>query len=147
MRHESMVSEPVRPDDLMRFLDGEIAPEERTRIEAALAGSTELQRELALFRAMKEDLVSIQFEPELRRAAIWDRVNRHLTRPIGWVLLVLGGVAWTGDAGYLFLTSSAELLEKLATGAMAIGILLLLASVIWEQYRAWLTDPYRDIQR
>lgn len=142
-----MVSEPVRPDDLMRFLDGEIAPDERTRIEAALSRSTELQRELALFRSMKDDFLTLQFEPELRRATIWDRVNRNLTRPIGWVLLVAGGVAWTGYASYLFLTSSAELLEKLATGAMVIGILLLLASVIWEQYRSWLTDPYRDIQR
>ena len=34
-----------------------------------------------------------------------------------------------------------------ATGAVAIGMLALLASVIWERYREWLTDPYRDIQR
>ena len=33
------------------------------------------------------------------------------------------------------------------TGAIVIGILLLFASVIWERYRVWLTDPYRDIQR
>jgi anti-sigma factor RsiW len=138
---------PVRPDELMRFLDGEVSPDERSRIEAALKGSTELQRELALFRSMKDDLLAIQFEPELRRAEIWERVNRQLTRPIGWVLLLAGAAAWTGYAGYLFFTSPADLLEKLATGAMVIGIILLLVSVIWEQYRAWLTDPYRDIQR
>lgn len=142
-----MDPQPIRPDELMRFLDGEVSPEERSRIEAALAGSTELQREFALFRSMKNDLLDIQFEPELRRAAIWERVNRHLTRPIGWILLVVGGVVWTGYAGYLFLTSPADLIEKLATGAMVIGILLLLVSVIWEQYHSWLTDPYRDIQR
>ena len=142
-----MDPQPIRPDELMRFLDGEVSPEERSRIEAALAGSTELQREFALFRSMKNDLLDIQFEPELRRAEIWERVNRHLTRPIGWILLVVGGVVWTGYASYLFLTSPADLIEKLATGAMVIGILLLLVSVIWEQYHSWLTDPYRDIQR
>ena len=142
-----MGPQPIRPDELMRFLDGEVSPEERSRIEAALAGSTELQREFALFRSMKNDLLDIQFEPELRRAEIWERVNRHLTRPIGWILLVVGGVVWTGYASYLFLTSPADLIEKLATGAMVIGILLLLVSVIWEQYHSWLTDPYRDIQR
>ena len=62
-----MVSEPVRPDDLMRFLDGEIAPEERARIEAALSGSTELQRELALFRAMKDDLSRMDFDAILTK--------------------------------------------------------------------------------
>ena len=79
--------------------------------------------------------------------AIDDRVNRHLTRPIGWILLLIGGVVWVAYAAYLFFTSPADLIEKLATGAMVIGILLLLASVIWEQYRSWLTDPYRDLQR
>jgi hypothetical protein len=142
-----MDPQSIQPDELMRFLDGEVSPEERNRIEAALAGSTELQREFALFRSMKDDLLNIQFEPELRRAAIWDRVNRHLTRPIGWILLLIGGVVWVAYAAYLFFTSPADLIEKLATGAMVIGILLLLASVIWEQYRSWLTDPYRDLQR
>jgi hypothetical protein len=37
--------------------------------------------------------------------------------------------------------------EKLATGAIAIGILLLLASVIWDRLREWETDPYRDVYR
>jgi hypothetical protein len=26
-------------------------------------------------------------------------------------------------------------------------MILLLASVIWERYRDWLTDPYRDVYR
>ena len=33
------------------------------------------------------------------------------------------------------------------SGAIVIGIILLLASVILEQYRQWLIDPYRDVQR
>ena len=37
--------------------------------------------------------------------------------------------------------------EKLATGAVAIGILILFASVIWERYQEWLRDPYRDVHR
>ncbi|NIR34814.1 MAG: hypothetical protein GWN02_01710 [Gemmatimonadetes bacterium] len=48
---------------------------------------------------------------------------------------------------YLFATSSASPWEKLATGAIAIGILMLLASVIWERLREWETDPYRDVYR
>jgi hypothetical protein len=47
----------------------------------------------------------------------------------------------------VFSTSPGDPWEKLATGAIVIGILTLLASVIWERYRDWGTDPYRDVHR
>ena len=137
----------ISHDELMRYLDGEASPEERSRIESAAAGSTELSRDLTVFRLMKEDLVSLQFDPGLRRVSVWDSVHRQLTRPVGWILLVIGTAIWLGYGGYLYAVSEAEPLEKMATGAIVIGIILLLVSVIWEQYRAWLTDPYKDIQR
>jgi hypothetical protein len=61
--------------------------------------------------------------------------------------VIVGSLLWAAYGLYLFVTSSAFLLEKLATGAITIGILLLLATVIWERYREWLSDPYRDLQR
>jgi len=74
-------------------------------------------------------------------------VNRQLTRPLGWVLLVVGTVFWVGYSVYVYLASPAFLWEKVATSAIVIGVLLLFISVIWDRYRDWLTDPYRDIQR
>ena len=50
---ESIVTKNVSRENLMRYLDGEAAPEERARIDAAVASSTELQRDLVLFRSMK----------------------------------------------------------------------------------------------
>jgi hypothetical protein len=131
----------------MRYLDGELPPSERRRVEAELSGSTELQRELAIFTAMQTDLRELSFRPTLRRDGLWDQVNRRLTRPVGWILLVVGGAVWAGYGAYVFYTSPAELLEKLSTGAVVIGILLLLASVVWEQYQDWIEDPYKDVHR
>ena len=37
--------------------------------------------------------------------------------------------------------------EKLATSAIGVGIMLLFGSVIYERYKEWLTDPYRDVIR
>jgi len=48
---------------------------------------------------------------------------------------------------YVFATSASDPWQKLATGAIAIGILILFASVIWERYQDWLRDPYRDVHR
>jgi ferric-dicitrate binding protein FerR (iron transport regulator) len=141
------VPEQVTHEELMRYLDGEVGPEERSRIERSVEGSTELRRELAVYKAMKDDLQTLKLTNGGHHGSIWDSVNRRLARPFGWVLLVVGSLVWAAYGIYTFLTSPTFLLEKLATSAVVIGILLLFASVIRDRYREWLTDPYRDIQR
>ena len=136
----------VTNEELMRYLDGEVGPEERNRIERSVESSTELRRELAVYRAMKDDLQTLKLNGG-SNDSIWNAVNRNLTRPLGWILLVVGSMVWAAYGVYLYLNSEAFLWEKLATSGVGIGILLLLASVIWERYRVWLTDPYKDIQR
>ena len=147
IREEDLVQERVTHEELMRYLDGEVGPEERGRIERSVEGSTELRRELAVYRAMKDDLQTLKLADGVHHGSIWDSVNRQLTRPIGWVLLVVGALVWAAYGIFIFLTSPVFLLEKLATSAIVIGVLLLFASVIWERYREWLSDPYRDSQR
>jgi len=141
------VSARVTTDDLMRYLDNELSPEERSRVDAALATSTELQREVAIFRALKADFQELTFHPAARYTSVWDRVNARVTRPIGWVLLTAGLAVWLSYGVYTFAASPADAWEKMATGAIAIGILILFASVIWERYREWQRDPYRDVHR
>lgn len=137
----------VTHEDLMRYLDGEVEAEERNRIEGLVEASTELRRELALFRAMKDDLLTLKLTDGGHHGSVWDSVNRQLTQPIGWVLLIVGSLVWAAYGIYVYLTSPVFILERMATSAIVIGVLLLFASVIWERYREWLTDPYRDIQR
>lgn len=140
-------NDPVSSDDLMRYLDGEMAPEERARVDAGLERSTELQRDLAMFRSLKADIQGLSFHPATYRVSVWDRVNAHVNRPIGWILVIAGLVVWMTYGAWVFATSAASPWEKLATGAIAIGILMLLASVIWERYRDWEHDPYKDVHR
>lgn len=137
----------ISSDDLMRYLDGELTPGERSRVDDELARSTELQRELAIFRALKTDFQDLSFHPGTHRDSVWDEVNEEIARPIGWMLVLAGAALWTGYGVYVFATSPIDPWEKLATGAIAIGMLLLLASVIWERLREWETDPYRDVHR
>jgi hypothetical protein len=138
---------PVTREELMRYLDGEVGPDERARIERSVEESTELRRDLAVYRAMKEDLQALRLAEAGGHGSIWEAVSRSLSRPLGWVLLVVGSLVWAAYGIYTFLTSPSFLWQKLATGAVVIGVLLLFASVILDRYRAWLTDPYKDIQR
>jgi len=137
----------VDRETLMRYVDGELTPDERRRVDDALAGSTELQRELAIFRSLHEDLSGIRLQEGDQRRSVWDRVHRRLSRPFGWILLVIGALAWVAHVSWVYMTSPHPAWEKGATSAIVIGVLLLLASVIHDRYREWQTDPYRDIQR
>jgi len=141
------VSQEINHEDLMRFIDGELPPDEAARIEEVIARSTELGRELAIFKAMKGGFTDLTFHPGEYHHSVWDQVNQRLTRPIGWLLAVGGAAVWIAYGVYVFATGPTDPVEKMATGAIVIGVLLLLTSVIWEQYRQWLVDPYRDVHR
>lgn len=136
----------VSNEDLMRFLDGELPPDEVARVEDALGRSTELQRELRIFEALRRDVGGLTYDPPPHRS-VWDGVQRRLTRPVGWILFVSGAILWTLYGGWVFATSAVNPVEKLAVGALAIGFLILLGSTVSERLREFRTDPYRDIQR
>lgn len=144
--NEPRGTQPVSADDLMRYLDGELPPDERARVDFELGTSTELRREIAIYRALKSDFRELTFHPATYQTSVWDKVNTHVSRPLGWGLFVTGLVAWMSYGVWVFATSAASALEKLATGAIAIGVLMLLASVIWERLRELETDPYKDVQ-
>lgn len=140
------MNDPISRDELMRYLDEELDPEGRARVQEALAASTELRRELAIFRAMQSDLAGL---PDRSRPSpsVWSAVNRRLTRPVGWILMVGGFLLWAGYGAWIFATSPANPVEKLAVGALSVGFLILLGATIFDRLREWKTDPYRDIQR
>lgn len=141
------MAERITHEDLMRFIDGELPPDERSRVDEELRASTELQREVAIFRAMKTDFQELSFQSVGGAHSVWDRVNRQLTRPVGWLLMIGGAVVLTAYGVFVFATSPGDPWEKLAIAAVVVGFLVLLASVVWERYREWLHDPYRDVYR
>lgn len=140
------MSESISNEDLMRYLDDELDPPGRARVEAALLRSTELQRELSIYRAMHTDLAGLP-GGEGPAPSVWSAVNRRLTRPVGWILMVTGFVLWAGYGAWVFATSPANPVEKLGVGALVVGFLILLGATIFERLQEWKTDPYRDIER
>lgn len=136
----------VSNEDLMRFLDGELPADEVARVQEALQRSTELQRELRIFEALRRDVEGLTYDPPPHRS-VWDGVQRRLTRPVGWILFVSGAILWVLYGAWVFATSAVNPVEKLAVGALAIGFLILLGNTVSERVQESRTDPYRDIQR
>lgn len=141
------MTETVSTQDLMRYLDGELSPEERARVERALEASTELRRELAVFRTLKAELHDLRVPGAAPEDSVWDQVSARVARPVGWIFLLVGLVLWMSYGIYVFAVSAVSPWEKLGMAGVAIGILLLFAAVIWERYRTWLDDPYRNVHR
>jgi len=129
------------------YLDGELPPDERRRVERALEGSTELQRELAVYRMFHRDLSQLRLSDPPPGRSVWGRVQRRLSRPVGWLLMAAGATVWAVHAVYMYFTSTAAWWEKAATSAVVIGILLLFATVIHDRYMEWTVDPYKDVER
>ena len=61
--------------------------------------------------------------------------------------MVGGFLVWTGFGIWVYATSPANPVEKLAVGALGIGFLILLTSAILDRLQEWKGDPYRDIER
>ncbi len=137
----------VSPETLMLYMDGELSPGEAAKVETALARSTEVQRELAVFRMFHRDLTGLRLHDPPPGHTTWDRIHGKLSRPMGWILMGVGAAAWTIHLLWVYLSSTAPSWEKMATSAVVIGVLVLFASVIHERYLEWQTDPYRDIER
>lgn len=133
-------------DELMQYLDGELGPERARAVEEDLERSTELRRELHVFRTMKEDLGEIGARMGTRRT-VWEEVNSRLTRPMGWVLFVVGAVVWVAYGVFTYLTGADALWEKLAVSAVVVGLALLLTSAFVDRFRDLKTDPYKEIRR
>jgi anti-sigma factor RsiW len=137
----------ISPEDLMRYLDGELPPTERRVIEEGIERSTELRRELAIYQAMRRDFQELSFVPPSPDRSVWGTVHRRLARPLGWLLLVGGAAVWLAYVAYMFVLSPVAPWGKIAIAAIVVGFLFLLASVIADRYREWLTDPYRNVHR
>ncbi len=136
----------VSNEDLMRYLDGELPDAKRAEVEAALSRSTELSREFAIYRALASDMRDLTFAV-YRDTSIWGAVDRRLTRPVGWLLFVGGLVLWFAYGAWVFTTSDANPIQKIAIAGVVVGFLVLLTSTMFERLREWRTDPYRDIER
>ena len=135
-------------EELARYVDGEMTAGERPDFEHRLETSTELQREVAIQRAMKGDLQAMGLDrPEPPGGSVWESVNKQIARPTGWLLLVIGIVMYAGYAIYTFLQEPMNLFERLMIGFVVIGFAILLASVAWERIRDYKTDPYKGVQR
>ena len=134
---------------LMGYADDELGPEDRARVEEALAKDPGLRKELAEMKRLKEATLGVDALTDADIEAFWGTVYNKLERRAGWILLLAGTAGVVGAGCYLFFTHAwAHWSVKLAGASGLLGTLLLVWSVWRERSRALRHDRYaREVRR
>lgn len=140
---------------MMGYLDDELEPDLRSKVEAHLADCPDCRKELEQFRRMKEELKMVKFkEPsdaELER--YWSNIYNRLERGIGWITLSLGAIILLSYGGFKLVEEVIKdpeigLLIKVGVLALVFGTVVLFVSLLRERLALLKTDKYsKEVER
>lgn len=133
----------------MAYVDGELAPPARARVEQRMQSEPELAREVAELRRL--ELLARHAAPPEPMDHEWERLARSTGQrglwSAGWLLVgaaLLGLLAWALCCLEL---SHASWVPKLLVPLALVGAALLLAAAVRARLRTLRYDPYRDVKR
>ena len=137
---------------LSGLLDGELTPEQRTRLEAQIAASPALQREYENLQRLSVGTtraLAAPTPPPERWDHFLDDVYNRIERRTGWGILVVGAAALVVYGIVLFVREPwAGALVKLLVATPVVGLGVLFLSVLRERIVARRHDRYsREVHR
>jgi hypothetical protein len=132
------------------LLDNELTPEESSELNSHLIRCASCRADYEELRQTEHKLEAISYIEITDAAArsLWKLpFARFLT--VASLLLVIGGYAALLLYGFItFLTDGDEdLFGRITLGAIVIGFLMLLGSLIVERISTYRVDPYKEIER
>ncbi len=134
---------------LSAYLDGELTQREQQRVRIHLENSADAQEEFRQLQALKQVTAELAFTPppDDRMEELENRLSVKTPRQFGWLLTVIGLIAWAIYATYLFVISDMFWLRKSIIGSIFIGLLLVLISIARQRMLELPHDRYRGVKR
>ena len=136
--------------DGMRFLDGELALEERLQYQAHVRECEPCRRQLeSLGRVVRlTDELKLRVSDDEFWKDYWQSVYRRSERSLGFLLLIVGIVAVLLYAIYHAVRSPEFLsYEGISVGVILVGLVVIFISVARERYHESRSDPYKEVER
>jgi hypothetical protein len=143
---------------LMAAVDDELSPEERRDLDALVARSADVRRELERMTRVKDVTISMTWkEPAVETwDRYWNNVYNRTERKIAWLLVLAGALVLSGWALWeavphlfsaIWNNATMPMPVRVAAVALILGLLLLVVSVIREQLTVRRNDPYKGVSR
>jgi predicted anti-sigma-YlaC factor YlaD len=139
---------------MMGYLDGEISDDEKKLVEKHLNECERCRKEFDSFTRLKEvtDKVKLADLNEDIWAGYWKGVYRRIERGAGWFFLSIGIIILTAFGVFqffknLFQDPTVSIIVKIGVGALALGVIVLLISVLRERVFAYKHERYKEIEK
>jgi len=137
------------------YVDDELEPDQRKRLEEHLANCPSCRQELAEEKALKEELDMIRFkEPtDAELGRYWSSVYNRLERGVGWILFSLGAIVLLCYGGFKLVEAvirdpTLQWWVKGGVLALVFGTVVLFVSLLRERLAVRKVDKYsREIER
>jgi predicted anti-sigma-YlaC factor YlaD len=139
---------------LVRYVDGEISPEEKKKLEAHLLICSNCQKDLEHLTAWKgvSSEMKNKLLPDMAWEEYWQKFYNRLERGISWILISIGAIIILGIAAYhvildLLKNSNLSVIEKTGVLVLVFGLIVLFVSVLREKLMIRGKDKYKEIVR
>jgi len=139
--------------DLMRVVDGEADADVQRRVEGHLESCARCRQEYDELLKLKGVTQSMRLQdlPDARWAGYWQDLYRRLERGTGWFLLSVGLILVCCYAVLelfrsFFFDPQVPLIVRLGFGISAIGVIILLVSILRERLFARKIERYDKVE-
>lgn len=132
------------------WIDQELTQEEAQLVEIHLADCAECARAAREMRSLRDMTAAVPFPngPDERLDELGSALSVQAPRLTGWVLIVVGLLAWLGWNIVMALRSlRMPTPQEAMSGAIFAGIVLLFVSVVRQRMLEYSHDRYRRVKR
>ncbi len=136
------------------YLDGELGEEEAQKLKEHLAGCPECRREMEQMQKLEEvmSMMKLKSPPQEMWDVYWRSVYNRLERGLGWILLSLGAIILLFFGAYkmvegIIKDTTVPLVLKVGLIVFLAGIVVLLVSIVREQFFLRRKERYKEIEK
>jgi len=136
------------------YHDGELGRELMNEVERHIEQCAECRKEFEEMRRLEEVMGNMELRQPAKETwqVYWASVYNRLERRIGWILLSIGGMILLFYGGYKAVEGVIEdpntpLLLKIGILAFLAGIVVMLVSLIREQFFVRKRERYKEIEQ
>lgn len=139
---------------IMAYLDGELTESEARQIERLIREDAQYRKIYESLRDVQEVTQEMKFKklPEMYWDEYWTHVYNRIERGFSWIFISLGAIILIGFISWqaihkLIINESIHPLMKAGIILLALGLVILLVSVVREKLMIRKVDKYREVER